>query len=141
MAEIHPYYGAHRPAMEASMRQRPDVVTELLEAHPSQTEAIAAKQDVMDEFGVVPAQTPHTGGAAIRMTDFCRRLIAFMAIGRVLHRCGVPADAIGEIELQSFQRQMLTVPEADRMQGGHQFMSAETRALIREQAAASPART
>ena len=71
----------------------------------------------------------YVGGASSRMTDFFMRLLGFMAIGRVLKGRGVPPDAIGEIELESFKRQMLTIPEADRMEAGRQFMSAENRAL------------
>jgi len=133
MPEIHPYYEAHRSAMEASMRQRLDVVNEMFEARLGQTEAVAAKQEIMSEFEIVLGQMPYVGGAASRMSDFFMRLMGFMAIGRVLQRRGVPTDAIGEIELQSFQRQMLTVPEDDRMQAGRQFMSAENRALVTAQ--------
>ncbi len=134
MPEIHPYYEAHRPAMEASMRQRLDLVDDLLAARLGQAGAAAAKLDVMGEFGIVLGQTPYVGGAASRMSDFFMRLIGFMAIGRVLHRRGVPSAAIGEIELESFRRQMLTLPEAERMQAGRQFMSPENRAFIRQQA-------
>lgn len=137
MPEIHPYYEAHRSAMEASMRQRLDSVNEMFEARLGRTEAVAAKQEIMSEFGIVLGQMPYVGGAASRMSDFFMRLMGFMAIGRVLQRHGIPTDAIGEIELQSFQRQMLAVPEDDRMQAGRRFMSAENRALIREQAAES----
>lgn len=141
MPEIHPYYEAHRPAMEASMHQRLDLMTDLLEARLGQTEATAAKQDIMAEFETVLAQTPYVGGTASRMTDFFMRLIGFMAIGRVLQRRGIPPDAIGQIELHSFERQMLAIPEQDRMQAGRQFMSPENRVLIRQQAIESQNRT
>jgi hypothetical protein len=141
MPAIHPYYEAHRTVMEASMRQRLDIVSEMFEARLGQTEAVAAKQEIMSEFEVVLGQMPYVGGAASRMSDFFMRLMGFMAIGRVLQRRGVPTDAIGEIELESFQRQMLTVPEGDRMQAGRQFMSPENRALMREQAAESQKKT
>ncbi len=134
MLEIHPYYELHRSAMEASMRQRLDLVDEMFEAHLGRSETVAAKQEIMSEFEIVLAQTPYVGGAASRMSDFLMRLIGFMAVGRVLQRRGLPTDTIGEIELQSFERQMLSVPEDDRMQAGRQFMSAENQALIREQA-------
>jgi hypothetical protein len=137
MPAIHPYYEAHRTVMEASMRQRLDIVSEMFEARLGQTEAVAAKQEIMSEFEVVFGQMPYVGGATSRMSDFFMRLMGFMAIGRVLQRRGVPTDTIGEIELESFQRQMLTVPEDDRMQAGRQFMSPENRALMREQAAES----
>jgi hypothetical protein len=127
--------------MEDSMRQRLEFVSEMLEARLGQTGAVAARQEIMDEFEVVLGQMPYVGGAASRMTDFFMRLLGFMAIGRVLQRRGIPTDAIGEIELESFRRQMLTVPENDRMQAGRQFMSAENRALIREQAAHGQERT
>jgi hypothetical protein len=95
----------------------------------------------MGEFEVVLEQMPYVGGAPSRMTDFFMRLLGFMAIGRVLKGRGLSPDAIGEIELESFKRQMLTIPEADRMEAGRQFMSAENRALIREQAARSHQQT
>jgi hypothetical protein len=127
--------------MEASMRQRLDLVTELLAAHLGPTAVPAVKEEVMSEFEVVLEQMPYVGGAQSRMTDFFMRLLGFMAIGRVLKRRGVPDDAIGELELESFRRQMLTIPEAERMEAGRQFMSAENRALIQEQAASSQQRT
>jgi hypothetical protein len=95
----------------------------------------------MNEFEVVLGQMPYVGGAESRMSDFFMRLLGFMAIGRVLKRRGVATDVIGEIELESYKRQMLTVPEDNRMQAGRQFMSAENRALIREQAVQSQKQT
>lgn len=141
MPEIHPYYEGHRSAMDASMRQRLDLVHDIFEIHLGQPEAVAATQEIIDEFEIVLEQTPYVGGAASRMSDFFMRLIGFMAIGRVLQRLGVPTDAIGEIELQSYQRQMLTIPEDDRMQAGRDFMSVGNRALIREQAVESQKKT
>jgi hypothetical protein len=127
--------------MEASMRQRLDLVSDLLAAQVGEAAVPVVKQDVMGEFEVVLEQMPYVGGAPSRMTDFFMRLLGFMAIGRVLKRRGLSPDVIGEIELESFKRQMLTIPEADRMEAGRQFMSAENRALIREQAAGSHQRT
>jgi hypothetical protein len=141
MPQAHHFYEAHRSSMEASMRQRLDLVSDLLVAQVGETAVSAVKQDVMREFEVVLEQMPYVGGASSRMTDFFMRLLGFMAIGRVLKERGVSPDAIGEIELESFKRQTLTIPEADRMEAGRQFMSAENRALIREQAARSHQQT
>jgi L-2-amino-thiazoline-4-carboxylic acid hydrolase len=63
--------------------------------------------------------------------------MGFMAISRVLRRHGVPAPVIGEIERETYQAQLLTVSEAERLATGRQFMSAENQALLREQAARS----
>ena len=115
MPQVHPFYEAHRSSMEASMRQRLDLVNDLLAAQVGAAAVPVVKEDVMREFEVVLEQMPYVGGALSRMTDFFMRLLGFMAIGRVLRRRGVPDDAIGELELESFKRQMLTIPEADRM--------------------------
>src|SRR5215468_539991 len=141
MPKVHPFYEARRSSMEASMRQRLDLVSDLLAAQVGPAAVPAVKEDVMSEFGVVLEQMPYVGGERNRMTDFFMRLLGFMAIGRVLKRRGVPDDAIGELELESFSRQMLTIPEADRMEAGRQFMSAENRALIQLQAAGSRQKT
>ena len=82
-------------------------------------------------------QTPYVGGAASRMRDFFMRLMGFMAISRVLRRHGVPLPVIGEIERETYQAQLLTAPEAERLASGRQFMSPENQALLREQAATS----
>lgn len=137
MPQVHPFYEAHRASMEASMRQRLDLVSDMLAARLGEPAVAAVKDDIMREFEVVLEQMPYVGGAQSRMTDFFMRLLGFMAIGRVLQRRGVDADAIGEIELEGFKRQMLTIPQADRLEAGRKFMSAENRALIREQAAES----
>ena len=123
------------------MRQRLDLVSDLLAAHVGEAAVAVVKQDVMREFEVVLQQMPYVGGAESRMTDFFIRLLGFMAIGRVLKQRGVSPDAVGEIELESLKRQMLTIPEADRIEAGRQFMSDGNRALIREQAARSHERT
>src|SRR5947199_10685666 len=107
------------------MRQRLDVVSDLLATRVGPADVAALKRDVMSEFDVVLEQMPYVGGEPNRMTDFFMRLLGFMALGRVLKRRGVPDDAIGEIELESFSRQMLTLPEADRVEAGRRFMSAE----------------
>ena len=71
------------------------------------------------------------------MSDFFMRLLGFMAIGRVLQRRGVPEDVIAELQLESFKRHMLTVSEVERLEAGRKFMSDDSKALIREQAARS----
>src|SRR3954468_7628468 len=91
----------------------------------------------MDEFAIVLTQMPYVGGAASRMSDFFMRLIGFMAISRVLRRHGVPLSVIGEIERETYKAQLLTVPEAERLATGRQFLSSENQALVREQAAKS----
>jgi len=141
MPQVHPFYEAHRASMDASMRQRLDLVNDMLTGRLGEGAVAAVKDDIMREFEVVLEQMPYVGGAQSRMTDFFMRLLGFMAIGRVLRLRGVDADAVGEIELESFRRQMLTIPEADRLEAGRKFMSVENRALIREQAAESHKRT
>jgi hypothetical protein len=103
--------------------------------HLSHIEGI--RQEVMDEFDIVLTQMPYVGGAANRMSDFFMRLMGFMAISRVLRRHGVPLSVIGEIERETYKAQLLTVPEAERLASGRQFMSPENQALLREQAAKS----
>jgi len=134
---VHPFYEAHRGEMEAAMRQRLDLAEAMLRdrAHLSDLDGI--RQEVMDEFEIVLTQTPYVGGAASRMSDFFMRLIGFMAISRVLRRHGVSVTMIGEIERETYKAQLLTVPEADRIAAGRQFMSSENQALLREQAAQS----
>jgi hypothetical protein len=44
---------------------------------------------------------------------------------------------IGEIERETYKAQLLTVPEAERLAAGRQFMSRENQAVMREQAARS----
>jgi len=134
---IHPFYESHRPAMEASMRQRLELAEAMLRERAHLSDIAAIKQEVMDEFGVVLMQMPYVGGAANRMSDFFMRLMGFMAIGRVLRRHGVPPPVIGEIERETLKAQMLAVPEAERLAAGRQFMSPENQALLREQAAKS----
>jgi hypothetical protein len=95
----------------------------------------------MQEFDVVLRQMPYVGGATSRMTDFFMRLVGFFAIGRVLKRHGVRIDLIGQIELESFRRQFLTISEADRLEAGRQFMSSANQAVVREQASNSQAQT
>ena len=134
---VHPFYESQRGAMQAAMRQRLALAEPMLRerAHLPDTQGMA--REVMDEFEIVLTQIPHVGGAANRMSDFFMRLIGFMAIGRVLRRHGVPTPLIGEIERETYKAQLLTVPEAERLASGQQFMSPENRALLREQAAAS----
>ncbi|MDB5954733.1 L-2-amino-thiazoline-4-carboxylic acid hydrolase [Ramlibacter sp.] len=142
MAEnIHPFYEAHRGAMEAAMRQRLDLAEAMLceRAHLSDTDGI--RQEVMDEFEIVLTRMPYVGGEASRMSDFFMRLMGFMAISRVLRRHGVALAVIGDIERESYQAQLLTMPEAERLAAGRQFMSAENQTLLREQAARSATRS
>jgi hypothetical protein len=131
---IHPFYEFHRGAMEAAMRDRLDFAEAMLRdrAHLSDIDGI--RQEVMDEFERVLTQMPYVGGTANRMSDFFMRLIGFMAISRVLRRHGVPTSVIGEIERETYKAQLLTVPEAERLASGRQFMSSENQALLREQA-------
>ena len=134
---IHPFYESHRGEMEAAMRHRLDLAeTTLCErAHLSDIDGI--RQEVMDEFEIVLTQLPYVGGAASRMSDFFMRLMGFMAISRVLRRHGVSLPVIGEIERETYKAQLLTVPEAERLAAGRQFMSPENRAFMREQAVKS----
>src|SRR3954471_7990254 len=138
MAEIiHPFYEAHRGAMEAAMRQRLDLAEATLRERAQLSDIDGIRREVMDEFEVVLTQMPYVGGAASRMSDFFMRLMGFMAIGRVLRRHGVSLSMIGDIERESYKVQLLTVPEAERLASGRQFMSQENQALLREQAARS----
>jgi hypothetical protein len=139
MAEVHPFYEAHRSAMEAAMLQRLDVAEAILRERTQLSDVDRIRQEVMGEFEIVLAQMPYVGGAASRMSDFFMRLMGFMAIGRVLRRHGVALPVIGDIERESYKVQLLTVPEAERLASGRQFMSPENRALLREQAAKSHA--
>jgi hypothetical protein len=137
MAEVHPYYEAHRGAMEAAMLQRLELAEEMLRGLARISDVESVKREVMAEFAIVLTQTPYVGGAASRMSDFFMRLIGFMAIGRVLRRHGVPLPVIGEIERESYKAQLLTRPESERLAAGREFMSAENQAFLREQAARS----
>ena len=135
MAEtIHPYYELHRGAMEAAMRHRLDLAETMLCERARLTDIDGIRQEVMDEFEIVLTQMPYVGGAASRMSDFFMRLMGFMAISRVLRRHDVPLSVIGEIERETYKAQMLTVPEAERLAAGRQFMSSENQAFLREQA-------
>jgi hypothetical protein len=139
VAEIHPFYDAHRGAMEAALRQRLDLAETMLRERARLADLDGVRQEVMDEFEIVLAQMPYVGGESSRMSDFFMRLMGFMAIGRVLRRHGVPLPVIGDIERESYKAQLLTAPEAERLASGRQFMSPENRTLIREQAAKSHA--
>jgi len=139
MAAIHPFYEAHRGAMEAAMRQRLHLAEGMLRERANLSDMDGVRQEVMDEFEIVLSQMPYVGGSASRMSDFFMRLIGFMAIGRVLRRHRVSLAVIGEIERESYKAQLLMVPEAERLASGRQFMSPENQALLREQAAKSHA--
>src|SRR3954462_2807061 len=138
MAEIiHPFYEAHRGAMEAAMRERLDLAEAMLRERAQLSEMGGIRREVMDECAMPLTQMPYVGGAASRMSDFFMRLMGFTAISRVLRRHGVPVPVIGEIERDTYKAQLLTVSVADRLASGHQFMSPENQALLREQAARS----
>lgn len=55
------------------------------------------------------------------------RLLGFMAIGRVLHRHGLPAKVIGDIEVESFKVQLLMTSEAERLKRGDNSCQRGTR--------------
>src|SRR5262245_44356637 len=139
MAEIHPFYETHRGAMEAAMRQRLALAEPALRERAQLSNIDEIRQEVMDEFEIVLTQMPYVGGTASRMSDFFMRLIGFIAMGRVLRRHGVPLPVIGDIERETYKAQLLTVPEAERLASGRQFMSPENQAWLREQAAKSHA--
>jgi hypothetical protein len=134
---IHPFYESHRDAMTDAMRHRVELAEPLLRERARLPDIDAIRREVMAEFDIVLAQMPHVGGAANRMSDFFMRLLGFLALGRVLHRHGVAPAVIGEIERETYKAQLLTVPEAERLAAGRQFMSPENRELVRGQAAAS----
>ncbi|MFZ6712527.1 L-2-amino-thiazoline-4-carboxylic acid hydrolase [Undibacterium sp. TC9W] len=131
----HPYYESHRAAMESAMRQRLDLAGTMLREQAQLSDIDAVRQEVMSEFDIVLTQMPYVGGAASRMSDFFMRLLGFMAISRVLRRHGVALSVIGDIERETYQAQLLSLPEAERLASGDQFMSAENQTLLREQAA------
>jgi L-2-amino-thiazoline-4-carboxylic acid hydrolase len=134
---IHPFYESHRGAMEAAMRQRLDLAEPMLRERGHLSNVDGIRQEVMHEFEIVLSQTPYVGGAENRMSNFFMRLIGFLAIGRVLKRHGVPLPVIGDIETETLKAQCLTVPEAERLSAGLQFLSPENQAVVREQAAIS----
>ena len=125
--------------MEAAMRQRLDLAETILRERAQLSDTDEIRQEVMNEFEIVLIQMPYVGGAASRMSDFFMRLMGFMAIGRVLRRHGIALPVIGDIERETYKAQLLTVPEAERLASGRQFMSPENRALLREHAAKSHA--
>lgn len=131
---IHPFYESHRDAMEAAMRHRLDLAETMLREQAHLSNIAGIKREVMDEFAIVLAQMPYVGGAASRMSDFFMRLLGFMAISRVLRRHGVPLSVIGDVERETYKAQLLTVPEAERLASGRQFLSSENQAFLREQA-------
>jgi hypothetical protein len=130
----HPFYESHRAAMEAAMRQRLDLAEPMVCERAHLTDMNGFRQQVMDEFEIVLTQMPYVGGAASRMSDFFMRLIGFVAISRVLRRHGVSLALIGDIERETYKAQLLTMPEAERLAAGRQFMSPENQTLLREQA-------
>lgn len=119
------------------MRQRLDLAEAALRERAGLSNMDGIRQEVMDEFDIVLTQMPYVGGAASRMSDFFMRLMGFMAIGRVLRRHGVPLPMIGDIERETYKAQLLTVPEAERLASGRQFMSPENQTWLREQAVKS----
>ena len=134
---IHPFYELHRSGMEAAMRHRLDLAKAMLRTRAHLSDIDGIRQEVMDEFDIVLTQMPYVGGAASRMSDFFMRLMGFIAIGRVLRRHGVSLSVIGDIERETYKAQLLTVPDAERLASGRQFMSSENQTLLREQAAKS----
>ena len=139
MAEIHPFYELHRGTMEAAMRRRLDLAEAALRERARLSNIEEIRQQVMDEFAIVLTQIPYVGGATGRMSDFFMRLIGFIAIGRVLRRHGVSLPVIGDIARETYKAQLLTVPEAERLASGRQFMSPENQAWLSEQALKSHA--
>src|ERR1700721_925062 len=138
MAEIiHPFYEQHRGAMEAAMRHRLDLAGAMLRERAHLSNMDGSRQEVTDEFEIVLTQMPYVGGAASRMSDFFMRLIGFLAITRGPRRPGVSLPVSGEIERETYKVQLLTVPEAERLASGRQFMSSENQTLLREQATKS----
>ena len=137
MAEIHPFYEQYRGAMEVAMRHRLDLAEAMLRERAHLTDVQAIRQEVMDELAIVLTQMPYVGGVASRMSEVFIRLTGFMATSRVLRRHGVPLPVIRDIERETHKAQLLTVPEAERLAAGDQFMSPENQALVREQAARS----
>jgi hypothetical protein len=134
---IHPFYASHRGAMEADMQHRLELVEAMLYERAQLGCMDGIRQEVMAEFAVVLAQMPYVGGGTSRMSDFFMRLLGFMAISRVLRRHGLPVSLIGEIERESYQAQLLSMPEAARLESGRQFMSLENQTVLRDQAAKS----
>src|ERR1041384_5868220 len=126
MTELHPFYQAHRQAMEDVMRRRIDLAQPWL-AGLGLGDADALKQEIMDEFEVVLHQIPYVGGADSRMTDFFMRLIGFMAIGRALRKRGVAPKLIRDVALETYKADLLAVREAERREAGRRFMSDENR--------------
>lgn len=139
MADIHPFYLAHRAAMEAAMRQRLDLAEAMLRERAQLSDIDQVRREVMDEFEIVLAQMPYVGGAASRMSDFFMRFLGFLAIGRVLRRHGVARAVIGDIARETHEAELLSMPAAERLAAGRNFMSEDNRALLREQAARSHA--
>jgi hypothetical protein len=139
MAEIHPFYLAHRDAMEAAMRQRLDLAETMLRERAQLSDMDEIRREVMDEFDIVLTQMPYVGGAASRMSDFFMRFMGFMAIGRVCRRHGVALPVIGDIERETYAAQLMSAPEKERLASGRQFLSPENRACLRDQAAKSRA--
>ncbi|MDE5445452.1 hypothetical protein GWG65_29280 [Bradyrhizobium sp. CSA207] len=136
-AIIHPFYESHRDAMEAAMHHRLDLAEAMLRERAYLTDIDGIRQEVMDEFEIVLTQMPYVGGTASRMSEVFMRLIGFIAISRVLLRRGVSVPVIGDIERETYKAQLIAVPEAERLASGRQFMSRESQALLREQAAES----
>ena len=58
MSEIHPFYQAHRGAMEAAMRQRLDLAETMLRERAHLADLDKVRQDVMDEFEFVHYLSP-----------------------------------------------------------------------------------
>nr|WP_083795036.1 L-2-amino-thiazoline-4-carboxylic acid hydrolase [Bradyrhizobium sp. ORS 278] len=137
MPETHPFYQSHRSAMLAVMHQCLDLAAPLLCQRVELSNIAAVRQEVIDEFDIVLSQLPYVGGTASRMTAFFMQLIGFMAMGRVLRRRGLPPAVIGDIAREVHKAQLLTEPEAQRLEAGRRFISPENRSFLRDQAALS----
>ena len=53
MADLHPFYEAHRPQMEEAMRQRVELADPLLREHLGLSDTTDLRQEIMDEFDTV----------------------------------------------------------------------------------------
>ena len=58
MTKIHPFYAAHRDAMEAAMCQRLDLAEGMLRDRTQLSDMDGIRQEVMDEFQIVLTQMP-----------------------------------------------------------------------------------
>jgi hypothetical protein len=137
MIEPHPFYQAHRPAMDVVMDQRISLAEELLRASLDDASLAALRPQALAEFEAVLRQMPYIGGSANRMSDFFMRFLGFLALARVLRRLGLAPAAIVVVARDILMREMLAMPEAERLAAGRAFLSDTNRATLRGQAAFS----